>query len=213
MECEILVLWPGIKCVPPVVEGWCFNHWTAREVPRSLLQSEGLLCALTIWDILVPLVCYTWKGLLLVLCTSHRLSYPNLHFLFGISQEYWNAGKSAGSLQACVAAQWRGRIVACGPAIRSQGSGVCLSCVALSLLLRLLWHYSSVWVAGVIIPTSGVFLAENKQGPQGLCATTGVSSLTITVLNKALVLWSRFSKSKPRWTEIIHQGLPRGSSG
>ena len=31
--CGILVPRPGIEPVPPVVEAWSPNHWTAREVP------------------------------------------------------------------------------------------------------------------------------------------------------------------------------------
>ena len=31
--CRILVPRPGIKPVPPAVETWSLNHWTAREVP------------------------------------------------------------------------------------------------------------------------------------------------------------------------------------
>ena len=30
----ILVARPGIEPVPPVVEAWSPNHWTAREVPE-----------------------------------------------------------------------------------------------------------------------------------------------------------------------------------
>ena len=30
--CRILGLWPGIKLVPPGVETWNLNHWTAREI-------------------------------------------------------------------------------------------------------------------------------------------------------------------------------------
>ena len=30
--CGILVPRPGIEPVPPVVEAWSLNHWTAREV-------------------------------------------------------------------------------------------------------------------------------------------------------------------------------------
>ena len=33
--CGPLVPWPGIEPVPPVVEMWSFNHWTAG---KSLLQ-------------------------------------------------------------------------------------------------------------------------------------------------------------------------------
>ena len=37
--CGILVPQPGIKPMPPAVEAWSLNHWTAREVPvlHSLL--------------------------------------------------------------------------------------------------------------------------------------------------------------------------------
>ena len=31
--CGILVPWPGIRPVPPALEAWSLNHWTAREVP------------------------------------------------------------------------------------------------------------------------------------------------------------------------------------
>ena len=33
MACGILVLQPGVKPMPPAVEAWSFNPWTAREVP------------------------------------------------------------------------------------------------------------------------------------------------------------------------------------
>ena len=32
VACGILVPWPGIESVPPAVEAWSPNHWTAREV-------------------------------------------------------------------------------------------------------------------------------------------------------------------------------------
>ena len=35
VACRILVPQPGIKPVPPAVEAWSLNHWTAREVPGS----------------------------------------------------------------------------------------------------------------------------------------------------------------------------------
>ena len=28
--------WPGTELVPPAVEAWSLNHWTAREIPRNL---------------------------------------------------------------------------------------------------------------------------------------------------------------------------------
>ena len=33
--CGILFLWPGIELVPPTLEVWSLNHWTAREVPKN----------------------------------------------------------------------------------------------------------------------------------------------------------------------------------
>ena len=33
MACGILVPQPGIEPVPPAVESWSPNHWTARELP------------------------------------------------------------------------------------------------------------------------------------------------------------------------------------
>ena len=35
--CGILVPQPGIEHVPPAVETWSLNHWTAREVPEMAL--------------------------------------------------------------------------------------------------------------------------------------------------------------------------------
>ena len=34
--CEILLPRSGIQPVPPAVEAWSVNHWTAREVPKIL---------------------------------------------------------------------------------------------------------------------------------------------------------------------------------
>ena len=39
--CEILVAQPGIKPVPPAVEAWNPNHWTAREVLEEILFVEN----------------------------------------------------------------------------------------------------------------------------------------------------------------------------
>ena len=36
--CRILVPWPGIKPVPYALEVQSLNHWTAREVPRIVLN-------------------------------------------------------------------------------------------------------------------------------------------------------------------------------
>ena len=35
--CGILASRPGIKPVPPALEAWSLNHWTAREVQEILL--------------------------------------------------------------------------------------------------------------------------------------------------------------------------------
>ena len=47
---RILLPQSGIELVPPAVEAWCFNHWTAKEVPvtpffefASLDREEGAL--------------------------------------------------------------------------------------------------------------------------------------------------------------------------
>ena len=40
--CGILVLWPGILPVPPAVEAWSLNHWTAREIPTWSLLTHSL---------------------------------------------------------------------------------------------------------------------------------------------------------------------------
>ena len=39
--CGILVLWPGIEPMPPAMEVWSLNHWTAREVPLLLQWGWG----------------------------------------------------------------------------------------------------------------------------------------------------------------------------
>ena len=33
VACRILVPQPGIKSMPPAVEAWSLNHWSAREIP------------------------------------------------------------------------------------------------------------------------------------------------------------------------------------
>ena len=38
--CGILVLQPGIKPMPPVLEAWSLNHWTTREVPGSVCYGD-----------------------------------------------------------------------------------------------------------------------------------------------------------------------------
>ena len=37
-----VISWPWVKPVPPVVETPSLNHWTAREVPLSLLNTKIL---------------------------------------------------------------------------------------------------------------------------------------------------------------------------
>ena len=34
--CGILVPWPGIKPMPPALEVWSLNHWTARDFPKMI---------------------------------------------------------------------------------------------------------------------------------------------------------------------------------
>ena len=42
MLCGILVPWPGVMLMPPALEAWSLNHWTAREVPCGSLMLEGV---------------------------------------------------------------------------------------------------------------------------------------------------------------------------
>ena len=39
VACGILVPQPGTEPMPPAVEAWSLNHWTAREVPHEYLLS------------------------------------------------------------------------------------------------------------------------------------------------------------------------------
>ena len=41
---RILVIQPGIEPVPPAVEVWCLNHWTAKEVPNQLYFKSERVC-------------------------------------------------------------------------------------------------------------------------------------------------------------------------
>ena len=44
VACGILVLQPGIEPMPPALEAWSLNHWTAREeVPRHDFKSLAML--------------------------------------------------------------------------------------------------------------------------------------------------------------------------
>ena len=40
--CRILVPRPGIEPVPPALEVWSLNHWTAREVPGPASYKAGV---------------------------------------------------------------------------------------------------------------------------------------------------------------------------
>ena len=46
VACGILVPWPRIEPVPPALEVWSLNHWTAREVPEVTLYPPS---PLSIW--------------------------------------------------------------------------------------------------------------------------------------------------------------------
>ena len=48
--CGILVPWPGIKPLPPAVEGQSPDHWTAREFPSPLF----LYVSFSLKNILMP---------------------------------------------------------------------------------------------------------------------------------------------------------------
>jgi len=41
VACRILVPQPGIEPLLPALEVWSLNHWTAREVPKFNLFSQG----------------------------------------------------------------------------------------------------------------------------------------------------------------------------
>ena len=40
MACEILVPQPGIELVSPALEAWSLNHWTTREIPKSVFLNN-----------------------------------------------------------------------------------------------------------------------------------------------------------------------------
>ena len=40
MACRIFVPWPEIEPVPPEEEAWSLNHWTTKEVPRTVLYLQ-----------------------------------------------------------------------------------------------------------------------------------------------------------------------------
>ena len=44
VACRILVLWPSIGPMPPVVKAWSPNHWTAREFPGTLFLKWLACC-------------------------------------------------------------------------------------------------------------------------------------------------------------------------
>ena len=54
-ECRILVPWPGIEPLPPVLEAQSLNHWTTKEVPRTSildytqLRNKHLMCKSLTW--------------------------------------------------------------------------------------------------------------------------------------------------------------------
>ena len=68
VACGILVPQPGIQPVPPAVEAWSPNHWTAREAPHSCSFTFTLMA-----DRSLP---SAWKlhGGRHCLCFVHRVS-------------------------------------------------------------------------------------------------------------------------------------------
>ena len=87
------VPWPGIEPVPPAVEAWSFNHWTAREVPifcflkfsfifRKLRHNNiehrvSLRCT-TCW--LDTFIYYNMITIIVITNTS--IPSPSYHFFF-----------------------------------------------------------------------------------------------------------------------------------
>ena len=73
--CGILVPWPGIKPIPPVVEAWNLNNWITRGVPnysrfsplRYLSLSEDML---SLEKVQVSILLYIVK----------QLMFPLYHF-------------------------------------------------------------------------------------------------------------------------------------
>ena len=55
VECWILVPWPGIEPLPPVLEAQNLNHWTTKEVLRTSvldytqLRNKHLMCKSLTW--------------------------------------------------------------------------------------------------------------------------------------------------------------------
>ena len=49
--CGILVLRPGIEPMPPAVEAWSSNHWTAREFPSQLILKRHQMNSMEIENI------------------------------------------------------------------------------------------------------------------------------------------------------------------
>ena len=73
VACRILVPWPGVEPMPPAVEAWLPDHWTAREVPSSQFKIK----AQVLYDglegppgsdscLLCDLICYHYYHLFLL---------------------------------------------------------------------------------------------------------------------------------------------------
>ena len=72
VACGILVPWPGIKPVPPAVEVWSPNHWTAREVPRFLFLKEIPVFSIScIFLLNLISLSYTWLASLKAIVSPH----------------------------------------------------------------------------------------------------------------------------------------------
>ena len=77
--CEILVLWPGAKPLPPEVEVPTLNHWTAREVrvtlhiPRCVCPSQAPDFSLSSVSLLVIISLFLISTNLFLFCKKVHL--------------------------------------------------------------------------------------------------------------------------------------------
>ena len=96
--CGILVPWPGIKPMFPVLGVWSLNHWTTREVARgSYIKARG-----NVWDLgRSPSPALTVSEVGQVACLLFLFFQP-------ISKPDHDRTASPRYWQCCMGTEWKG---------------------------------------------------------------------------------------------------------
>ena len=79
-----LVPWPGIELGPPALEVWSLNHWTTREVPKTVLLLTTEF-AFSLRNYCKCTKCFYWKMLSWFQLRAVRKHFPIMPWGWGLN--------------------------------------------------------------------------------------------------------------------------------